>query len=95
MSDIYGKRRARLMERFPEGILLVQAGANGRPNRNFTYLTGLHTGSGALLLAPEGVRACTGRNYPGPDYLRGKIVRQVLFLPPADPMLSRWGGIPP
>ncbi|MBD3867528.1 MAG: M24 family metallopeptidase [Acidobacteria bacterium] len=91
MSDIYGKRRARLMERFPEGILLVQAGANGRPNRNFTYLTGLTTGAGALVLAPGGVRACTGRNYPGPDYLRGRIVHQVLLLPPADPMLSRWG----
>ncbi len=91
MNDIYGRRRARLMELLPQGILLVQAGANGRPNRNFTYLTGLSTGSGALLLAPDGVRACTGRNYPGPDYLRGKIVRQVLFLPPANPLLSRWG----
>ena len=91
MSDIYGLRRKRLMERFPEGILLVQASANGRPNRNFTYLTGLETGAGALLLAPAGVRACTGRNYPGPDYLRGQIVHQVLFLPAADPMLSRWG----
>ena len=91
MIDIYMQRRARLMEQFPEGILLVQAGANGRTNRNFTYLTGLTTGTGTLLLAPGGVRACIGRNYPGPDYFRGKIVRQVLFLPSADPLLSRWG----
>jgi Xaa-Pro aminopeptidase len=91
MSDIYRQRRERLMKRFPEGILLVNASAGGCPSRNFSYLTGLNTAAGALLLAPGGVRACTGRRYPGPDYLRGRIVHQVLFLPPADPMLSRWG----
>ncbi len=91
MSDLYGGRRARLMEKYPDGFILVPAAAGGRPNKNFTYLTGLNASAGALLLAAEGVRACTGRRYPGPDYLRGRNVKQILFLPPADPMLARWG----
>jgi len=91
MSELYTQRRAVLMAKHPEGMTLVQGAANGRPNKNFSYLTGMTASAAALLLVPDGIRACTGRNYPGVDYMRGRIVHQILFLPAADPMLSRWG----
>jgi Xaa-Pro aminopeptidase len=60
-------------------------------NPNFFYLTGISEPRGALLLAPAGTRIETGRLHPGPDYVRGRMVQQILFLPPQDPMASRWG----
>jgi Xaa-Pro aminopeptidase len=29
--------------------------------------------------------------FPGPDYVRGRMVEQLLFLPPRDALASRWG----
>jgi len=37
------------------------------------------------------LRISTGKDHPGPDYLRGRIVNQVLFLPASDPVAARWG----
>jgi len=87
----YRGRRQRLLERFDDGLILVR-GAGGRGvNRNFLYLTGLDEPRAALLMASQGVRIETGRSYPGPDYVSGRVVRQVLFLPPEDPLAARWG----
>ena len=33
----------------------------------------------------------TGRRYPGPNYISGRMVNQILFLPAQDPMAARWG----
>jgi Xaa-Pro aminopeptidase len=87
----YPERRLALMRRLPDGLILVPGAISGRLNLNFLYLTGISEPRGALLLAPQGVRAFTGRLYPGPDYVRGRMVGQMLFLPARDPLASRWG----
>jgi Xaa-Pro aminopeptidase len=87
----YRERRETLMERHGEGLILVRAGAAEGVNPNFLYLTGMSEPRGALLLAPQGVRIGTGPGHPGPDYVRGRIVRQLLFLPHPNPLAARWG----
>lgn len=88
---IHATRREALMERLPGGVTLVRgAGADG-PNPSFFYLTGIPEPRGALLLAPQSVRIGTGRSNPGPNYVHGRRVRQVLFLPERDPLAARWG----
>ncbi len=84
-------RRARLLERFPDGLILVRGAAAGGVNPNFFYLTGLTESAGVLALSAGGLRISTGKDHPGPDYLSGRLVRQVLFLPPGDPVAARWG----
>jgi Xaa-Pro aminopeptidase len=92
MSDHpYAGRRSNLMQTLEGGVLLVRGAARSGTNPSFRYLTGLDEPRGALLLAPDGVRVGVGRQHPGPDYVRGRMVRQVLFLPPADPLRARWG----
>jgi Xaa-Pro aminopeptidase len=79
------------MEQIDDGLILVRgAGADGL-NASFYYLTGLAESRGMLLLAPGGTRVDTGRMYPGPDYVRGRSAREILFLPPRDALAARWG----
>jgi len=66
------------------------AGSEG-VNPNFIYLTGLNERRGTLLLAPGGIRIGVGPAHPGPDYVRGRTVRQILFLPAPSPLAARWG----
>lgn len=89
--DPYRQRRERLMAKLGSGLVLVRGAAEGEVNENFRYLTGLAEPRGALLLAPQGTRVETGRKYPGRDYQRGRIVRQIVFLPARDPLAARWG----
>jgi Xaa-Pro aminopeptidase len=84
-------RRHRLMGELSEGLVLIRGAAASGVNENFRYLTGLAEPRGVLLLAPEGLRIGTGRRYPGRDYVRGKMAREVLFLPSRDPLLAKWG----
>ncbi len=84
-------RRAALLAQLDGGLLLARGQAPGGPSANFAYLTGIEEPRAALLLAHDGVRIMTGRNHPGPDYVRGKVARQVLFLPAPDALASRWG----
>jgi len=84
-------RREALMAQYGEGLILVRGATRSGVNPNFVYLTGLAEPRGALLLAPGGTRIGIGRGSPGPDYVRGRIVRQILFLPVADPLAARWG----
>ncbi len=84
-------RRRQLLEDVGAGLILVRGAGAGGVNRNFLYLTGIDEPRASLLMAPEGVRIETGRAHPGPNYVRGRMVRQVLFLPPADPLAARWG----
>jgi len=84
-------RRTRLLERFPDGLILVRGAGSPGLNPNFFYLTGLNEPSGILALCATGLRVSTGRDHPGPDYLSGRLARQVLFLPPGDPVAARWG----
>lgn len=74
-----------------DGLILVLGGSTGSPNPNLYYLTGLHESKAALLLAPAGMRVSTGARHPGPDYVRGRMARQVLFLPRSDRLAARWG----
>ena len=39
----------------------------------------------------QGTRIGIGRGHPGPDYVRGRMARQLLFLPSLDPLAARWG----
>jgi Xaa-Pro aminopeptidase len=85
-------RRERLMAAVGEGVVVVRgAGPGGGLNESFRYLTGVAEPQGVLLLAPHGARIGTGRRYPGRDYVRGRMARQVLFLPSRDPLLAKWG----
>jgi len=84
-------RRRRLMDEIREGCIVVRGRGPEGTNPNLFYLTGLDEPAATLVLAPAGVRVGTGRKHPGPDYVRGRIARQVLFLPPADPLAVRWG----
>ena len=86
------ERRQRLMDELYEGLVLVRGAAASGVNENFRYLTGIAEPRGILLLAPEGVRIHTGRRHPGRDYVKGKMVRSILFLPSRD--LSREGSTP-
>lgn len=87
----YLDRRGILMERLQKGLILVPGRSGGGVNPDFVYLTGLAEPRGALLLAPGGTRIGTGRLHPGPDYVRGCMAQQVLFLPHSDPLASQWG----
>jgi len=84
-------RRIRLLERFPDGLILVRGAGSHGLNPNFFYLTGLTECSGVLALSASGLRVSTGKDHPGPDYLSGRIAHQVLFLPSSDPVAARWG----
>lgn len=84
-------RREALSAAVGDGMLLVRGEGSQGVNPNFVYLTGIDEPRAALLMAPEGVRIATGRNNPGPDYVRGRMAKQVLFLPVANPVLARWG----
>jgi Xaa-Pro aminopeptidase len=87
----YRDRREAVMAQHGEGLILVRGVAGDGVNPNFVYLTGLSEPRGALLLAPEGARIGLGPAHPGPDYVRGRMVRQVLFLPATSPLAARWG----
>jgi len=89
--ETYLARRRRLMDEVREGCVVIGGLGPEGANPNLFYLTGLAEPAATLVLAPSGVRVGTGRKHPGPDYVRGRIVRQVLFLPPADPLAARWG----
>ncbi len=84
-------RRARLLESFPDGLILVRGAAAEGVNPNFFYLTGLTEAAGVLAISAAGLRVFTGKDHPGPDYVSGRLVHQVLFLPPGDPVAARWG----
>jgi len=79
------------MEQLPNGLILVRGAGAGGVNPNFFYLTGIAEPRAVLLLAPAGTRVVRGRAAPGPDYVRGQLYQQVLFLPPGDPLAARWG----
>lgn len=84
-------RRARLLEQCPEGPILIRGAGPEGVNPNFFYLTGLDEPGGILVLSASGVRVSPGRSRPGPDYLSGRLVHQVLFLPAADAVAAQWG----
>ena len=90
-SHIHAARRARLLEQNPQGLIVVRGSGVAGPNPNFFYLTGIEEPAGALLLAPRGARYGVGRANPGPDYVRGRTARQLLFLPTRDPLAASWG----
>ena len=88
----YRERRNQLIETHGDGLILVRgAGDGGKLNTNLFYLTGVQEPRAVLLLAREGVRIGTGARHPGPDYVRGRLVQQLLFLPGSDPLAQRWG----
>jgi Xaa-Pro aminopeptidase len=90
-SRTYSKRREALLEQLPQGLILVRGRGPDGVNPNFFYLTGIAESAGALLLAGRGTRVGVGRAHPGPDYVRGKMVRQILFLPARDALAASWG----
>jgi len=91
VTQVAAARRIRLLERFPDGLILVRGAGAGGVNPNFFYLTGLREPSGVLALSASGLRVSTGKDHPGPDYLSGRFASQVLFLPSSDPVAAQWG----
>lgn len=87
----HAERRRALAASLGEGIVLVRGQGREGTNPNFLYLTGIDEPRAALLLARDGVRILTGRHHPGPDYVRGRIARELLFLPAPDRLAARWG----
>ena len=87
----YLDRRGILMEQLQKGLIFVPGRGAAGANPNFFYLTGIAESRASLLLAPGSTRIETGRLYPGPDYVRGRMAQQVLFLPSTDPLAARWG----
>ncbi len=87
----HSDRRRRLLEHHSGGVVLVRGAGPEGTNPNFVYLTGIDEPQAALLLADAELRIGTGRANPGVDYVRGRSVRQVLFLPRTDPVLAQWG----
>jgi Xaa-Pro aminopeptidase len=79
------------MEELADGLIIVRGRGVEGVNPNFFYLTGIAESSATLLLAAGGVRVGTGRRNPGPDYVNGKMAKQILFLPPTDDLAARWG----
>ena len=92
----YRERRERLMKELDGGVFVIRnrpvPEEPDKPNSDFFYLTGIEGSEPILVLAPEGVRVRTSRENPGRDYYKGKQVREILFLPSADPLRQRWDG---
>ena len=78
----YRKRRERLAQRIQSGVALLMSGKISEdhpfaPDPDFYYLTGVDTPDAVLVLWPDAPRASW---------------KEVLFLPPADPLYERWNG---
>lgn len=86
LSEYRGRRRA-LMERHKDGLIVVcGAGEDDfgefvrfRQANDFMYLTGMERPGAILLLVPEGL-------------IPGAGAREVLFLPPRNPIQESWSG---
>ena len=90
-ADFHRSRREAVMERLPDSAVAVFFAAPERTRSNdvrfeyrqssdFLYLTGSHEPGSALLLAPAGVE------------VDGRMVREILFVPPRDPAEEVWLG---
>ncbi len=86
-TNPYKSRRERLMQQLGDGIFVVKGG-----NTHFYYLTGVEEADAWLLLAPKGIRVEIYRRWPGPDYIRGRMVREILFAPARTGLQQRWEG---
>jgi len=87
----YRDRRDALIARCGDGLLLVRGSAAGGVNPNFVYLTGIDEPSAALLMSSGEMRHGVGRASPGASYVHGRMARQLLFLPPSNPLAASWG----
>jgi Xaa-Pro aminopeptidase len=82
------------METCAQALVLVRGAGPDGINPNFFYLTGMTEPAAVLVLCAAGMRVGTGAAAPGPDYYRGKLLRQVLFLPSGSPLAETWGTGP-
>ena len=83
----YKSRRERLMQQLGDGVFVAKGGST-----HFYYLTGADEADAWLLLAPKGIRVEIYRRWPGPDYIRGRMVREILFAPARTALQQRWEG---
>lgn len=83
-TALYVARRQRLMDRVEVGLILIDSsGFAPDPalyDRNLTYLTGLTDRNAFLLLAPQGVMVEHLETRGGPELMRGRQVREILFV---------------
>lgn len=86
-TNPYPSRRQKLMQQLGDGIFVAKGGST-----HFYYLTGVDEAEAWLLLAPKGVRVEIYRRWPGPDYIRGHVVREILFAPGRTSLQQRWEG---
>jgi Xaa-Pro aminopeptidase len=92
----FAARRARLMEKLPDGVtvLFAYTAIEGeslrnafRQESNFYYLTGWNEPGAILMLSPA-------RKEAGSPAAHGEeIARQILFLPPRNRKEERWTGV--
>jgi Xaa-Pro aminopeptidase len=90
-ADFHRNRRRAVVERLPQGAVVVLFGAPSRNRSNdvfyeyrqasdLLYLTGTTEAGSALLLVQDGVE------------VDRRVVREVLFVPPRDPAQEVWLG---
>ena len=84
----YRARRQKLMNETKDGIVLIlgnveeEAGIEARYRQNnwMAYLTGVRTPDAAVLLVPPGLPSLDG-------------AREIVFIPPRNPLMERWTGV--
>jgi Xaa-Pro aminopeptidase len=94
--NVFAERRARLLEKHPDGVTVLFAyiqieGSSlrtaFRQENNFYYLTGWDQPGAVLLLLPP----MRERNSPAFDEVSA-LPREILYLPPRDPRQEQWTG---
>lgn len=95
-AERYRQRRQQLMTRAGEGLILINASGPtldpSLPDRNLYYLTGIQDTSAWLLLAPDGIRVERVETLYGPEMMRGRVVREILFIQPRTPFEALLDG---
>jgi Xaa-Pro aminopeptidase len=94
--EVYRQRREALAGAHPDGVIVLlgygekesqSARSSFRQENNFYYLTGWNEPGAALLLV-------SARESGGEDGEQaGATYREVLFLPPDNPLRERWNGV--
>ncbi len=83
----YHARRQRLMSEIKDGVVVILGSVEDedsqeryRQNNWMAYLTGVRTPGAALMLVPPGLPSVGG-------------AREIIFIPPRNPMMERWTGV--
>src|SRR4051794_29212682 len=89
LTDLYRQRRRTLMERIGDGAILINSAGSSTDSalwdKNLMYLSGISDKSAYLLLVPQGVMVEQLETRGGPELMRGRKVREILFIEAQSP----------